>query len=225
MTPTKYKRNKTETKIEFVTRIVVSENKPMTASDVVAHIDKRSMKGVSAKNIHANLSDAVSKYDTLCKKRMENEQGQKRVHYYPCDMDVAGEDIPVPAYTKEGGNTFTNLPADGPQVPPAVAVAEKVLADYGESDDKPAKREPVVQRVDIGTGWVKMVDGMPEEFTPNALTSIADAFNATPEATVKMLVRHLKTRPIDWNQDTQRVCYFIKEVLIESYGRSAHRRQ
>ena len=59
MAPTKYKRNKNETKIEFVTRIVVSENKPMTANNVVDCIDKRSMKSVKPHNIHANLSDAV----------------------------------------------------------------------------------------------------------------------------------------------------------------------
>jgi len=137
--PKKYKKQNEETKIASVTRIVRSENKPMTANEEVACIDKRSMKGVKANKIHTNLSDAVSKYDALCKKRMENDKGQMRVHYYPCDMDVEGEDIPIPAYTKDGGNTFTNEGVDLDDLPDAVKVAEKVLADLGASDDDDAE--------------------------------------------------------------------------------------
>ena len=230
MTPTKYKRNKKETKIEFVTRIVVSENKPMTANDVVRCIDKRSMKSVKPHNIHANLSDAVSKYDSLCKKRMENEQGKMRVHYYPCSMDVEGEDIPVPAYTKEGGNTFSNEPADEEDGTPApVKVAEKVLADLGASTDGVIavenKRAPVQRRVAIEGGWVDMVDGTPKTFTPNALRSIADGVNMTDEALVRLLVGALKNRAIDFNQQTQGLAYRIKEFMLDNYGLSGHRRK
>ena len=231
MTPKKYKRNKNETKIEFVTRIVVSENKPMTANDVVASIDRRSMKSVKPHNIHANLSDAVSKYDTLCKKRMENEQGKMRVHYYPCSMDVEGEDIPVPAYTKEGGNTFTNEPADEEDETPApVKVAEKVLADLGASEPKAHigtkdSRDPVRRRVMIDGGWVDMVDDAPKNFTPNALRSIADGVNMTDEALVRLLVGALKNRAVNFNQQTQTLAYFIKEFMLDNYGLSGHRRQ
>lgn len=225
MTPNKYKKQNEETKIEFVTRIVTSENKPMTASEVVACIDKRSMKGVVAKNIHTNLSDAVSKYDALCKKRMENDKGQMRVHYYPCGMDVEGEDIPVPAYTKEGGNTFTKEGVDLDDLPDAVKVAEKVLVDLGASDDTPAKREPVQRRIAIDGGWVDMVDGTPKTFTPNALRSIADGVNMSDDYLVRMLVGTLKSRTIDFNQQTQALAYLIKEFMLENFGLSGHRRQ
>lgn len=225
MTPTKYKRNKDETKIEFVTRIVTSENEPMTANDVIACIDKRSMRGVMPKKIHANLSDAVSKYDTLCKKRMLNDKGKVRVHYYPCDMEVEGEDIAVPAYTKDGGNTFTKEGVDLDDLPDAVKVAEKVLANLGASDDEPAKREPVQRRVMIDGGWVEMVDGTPKTFTPNALRSIADGVNMTDDYLVRMLVGALKSRAIDFNQQTQALAYRIKEFMLDNYGLSGHRRQ
>lgn len=225
MTPKKYKKQNEETKIEFVARIVCGENKPMTANDVVACIDKRSMRGVKPQNIHANLSDAVSKYDTLCKKRMENDKGQMRVHYYPCGMDVEGEDIPVPAYTKEGGNTFTKEGVDLDDLPDAVKVAEKVLADLGASDDTPAKREPVRRRIMIDGGWVDMVDDTPSAFTPNALRSIADGVNMTDDYLVRMFVATLKNRQVDFNQQTQRLAYLIKEFMLDNYGLSGHRRQ
>ena len=131
MNPTKYKPENKERKIDFVTRIVVTENRPMTANDVVGCIDRRSMRKMNPLSIHANLSDAVSKYESLCKKRMMNNKGQMRVHYYPCSMDVVGEDIPIPSHTKKGGHTFEK----------AVEVAEKVLVDLGAMSPPPAKTE------------------------------------------------------------------------------------
>ena len=194
MTPKKYKKQNEETKIEFVARIVCGENKPMTANDVVACIDKRSMKGVKPQNIHANLSDAVSKYDTLCKKRMENDEGQMRVHYYPCGMDVEGEDIPVPAYTKDGGNTFTKEGVDLDDLPDAVKVAEKVLADLGASDDdddawspKPTAEEVakwgedydpalgVTRIVKVEGGFVEMQNDIVLGFTTSIVGHLAEA--------------------------------------------------
>lgn len=238
----KYKIEKEETKQQFVTRIVENENAPLTANAVVSLIDKRSMKDVKASKIHANLSDAA-KHGLIGKTRFQAEGDSRAyVHYHPVDMVVPGEDIPIPAYEKQGGysktDSFTKKAIDSfnesvNRKPAAVKVTEKVIADIAGlpadgptvSDDKPAKREPVVEMVDIGTGWVEMVDGVPKKFTPNALTSIADSFNATPEVTVEMLVRFLKTRPIDWNQDTQRTCFFIKGLLKDGYGLSAHRRK
>ena len=160
---------------------------------------------------------------------MENDKGQMRVHYYPCGMDVEGDDIPVPAYTKEGGNTFSNEPADEEDETPApVKVAEKVLADLGASDDepaKPAKREPVRRRVMIDGGWVEMVDGAPKTFTPNALRSIADGVNMTDDYLVRMLVGTLKSRQVNFNQQTQELAYRIKAFMLDNFGLSGHRRQ
>mgnify|MGYP003135999959 CR=1 FL=1 len=150
MTPKKYKPEANEKKIEFVARIVTSEDRPMTAAEVCAHIDKRSMKSMNPKNIHANLSDSAGKYNLLGKTRMISGDGKKRVNYHPVGMVVEGEDIAVPYYTKEGGNTFVNeeqqteeptgvltLDEDGmlQHKPDAVKVAEQVLADLGASDD------------------------------------------------------------------------------------------
>ena len=132
MNPTRYKyeQNKNEAKIAFVTRIVTSENRPMTASEVFACIDTEAMPDVVAQRIHANLSDAAGNYEMIGKTRMLNKEGEMRVHYFPLGMSVDGEEIPVPLYTKEGGNTFTNE-----DTPDAVKVAEKVLADLGADDD------------------------------------------------------------------------------------------
>ena len=126
MNPTRYKQNKNEAKIAFVTRIVTSENRPMTASEVFACIDTEAMPDVVAQRIHANLSDAAGNYKMIGKKRMLSKQNEMRVHYFPLGMNVDGEEIPVPLYTKEGGNTF-----DNEDTPDAVKVAEKVLADLG----------------------------------------------------------------------------------------------
>ena len=130
MNPTRYKQNKNEAKIAFVTRIVTSENRPMTASEVFACIDTEAMPDVVAQRIHANLSDAAGNYKMIGKKRMLSKQNEMRVHYFPLGMNVDGEEIPVPLYTKEGGNTF-----DNEDTPDAVKVAEKVLADLGADDD------------------------------------------------------------------------------------------
>lgn len=130
MNPRKYTQNKNEAKIAFVTRIVTGENRPMTASEVFACIDTDAMPDVVARRIHANISDAAGNYNLIAKKRMLSKEGEMRVHYFPLGMNVDGEDIPVPAYTKEGGNTFTNE-----DTPDAVKVAEKVLADLGADDD------------------------------------------------------------------------------------------
>jgi|14BtaG_2_1085337.scaffolds.fasta_scaffold00496_18 hypothetical protein len=165
MNPRKYKQNNNEAKIAFVTRIVTSENRPMTASEVFACIDTDAMPDVVARRIHANTSDAAGNYNLIAKKRMLNKEGLMRVHYFPLGMNVDGEDIPVPAYTKEGGNTFTNESADEEEeanecwkcgsivamedtvvegtksfcsscaIPAPVKVAEKVLADLGADDD------------------------------------------------------------------------------------------
>jgi len=138
MNPTRYKQNKNEAKIAFVTRIVTSENRPMTASEVFACIDTEAMPDVVAQRIHANLSDAAGNYKMISKKRMLSKQSEMRVHYFPLGMNVDGEEIPVPLYTKEGGNTF-----DNEDTPDAVKVAEKVLADLGADDDA----EPLILEV------------------------------------------------------------------------------
>ena len=109
--------------------------------------------------------------------------------------------------------------------PTAVKVAEKVLADLGASDDTPAKREPLAMRVDIGTGWVDMENGVPKDFTPNAWTSIANCINTTPEELTRMFVRHLSSRTIDSDHKVTGLCFQIKEMLLDGYGLSAHRRQ
>lgn len=130
MTPRKYTQRNNEAKMSFVARIVTDEHRPMTASEVFACIDTDAMPDVVSQRIHANLSDAAGNYNLIGKKRMLSKEGEMRVHYFPLGMNVDGEEIPVPLYTKEGGNTFTNE-----DTPDAVKVAEKVLADLGADDD------------------------------------------------------------------------------------------
>jgi hypothetical protein len=91
------------------------------------------MPNATSAKIHANLSDASGTYNLIGKLRMMSTNiGKMRVHYHPLSLSgvVDGEHIPVPAYTKEGGNTFVNE-----DKPDAVKVAEKVLADLGADDD------------------------------------------------------------------------------------------
>lgn len=258
--PKKYKIGNEETKQQFVARIVETENAPLTANAVIALIDKRSMKDVKASKIHANLSDAA-KHGLIGKTRFQAEGDSRAyVHYHPVDMVVPGEDIPIPAFEKQGG--YTKTPAETKEAvdsfneqfkkaeehseetaelnhaffeearlwrkrnkPDAVKVAEKVLDDLGASDDEPAKREPLAMRVDIGTGWVDMENGVPKKFTPNAWTSIADCINATPEELTAMFVRHLSSRTIDHDHEVAGLCFRIKEMLLNDYGLSAHRRK
>lgn len=223
MTTKKYTKEKDENQQQFVTRIVDTENAPLTANAVVALIDKRSMKKVKASKIHANLSDAV-KHGLIGKTRFQAEGDSRAyVHYHPLDMVVAGESIPIPAFEKQGGYT-RDTDADADDKPAAVKVAEKVLADLGASDE-PAKREPLALRVDIGTGWVDMENGVPKRFTPNAWTSVADCINATPEELTEMFVRHLSSRTIDHDHKVAGLCFQIKEMLLNGYGLSAHRRK
>lgn len=231
MTPKKYKPERKETKIAFVTRIVTSENRAMTAAEVVACIDNRSMRYMNPKNIHANLSDAVGKYDLIGKTRMMSN-GKKRVNYHPVGMVLEGEDIPVPAFTKEGGNTFVNeeqsedptgvltLDEDGmlQHKPDAVKVAEKVIADLGGDYHTTPPTKPRTKRVAVDKGWVEMVDGIPKSFTPNALSSIAETMNWTLERTERVIISHLRQWSVEQLNSTMMHC--LIQMLQQSYGRA-----
>lgn len=229
----KYKLEIEEKKKQFVARIVQTENAPLTANAVVALIDKRSMKKVKASKIHANLSDAV-KHGLIGKTRFQAEGDSRAyVHYHPLDMVVAGESIPIPAFEKQGGYT-RDTDADADDKPAAVKVAEQVIADIAGLPDsvptvidgmKVAAQQRAKQRVDIGTGWVDMENGVPKKFTPNAWTSIADCINATPEELTAMVVRHFSSRTIDHDHEVAGICFRLKEMLLNDYGLTAHRRK
>ena len=70
-----------------------------------------------------------------------------------------------------------------------------------------------------------MENGVPISFTPNAWTSIADCINTTPEELTRMFVRHLSSRTIDSDHKVAGLCFQIKEMLLDGYGLSAHRRK
>ena len=235
----------------FVARIVNTENKPLTANEVHALINNKMVvnRGRTVVQTQANLADAVrtgrlDKTRIIIETRTDDDpkgyRGKHRVVYHPTNMKPMGLDIPVPSYTKDGGRLIqegTLLEDDDDETkndptfptgpwknkPSAVKVAEKVIAHLGASDFD--KREPVVQEVDIGTGWVKMENGVPISFTPNAWTSIADCINTTPEELTRMFVRHLSSRTIDSDHKVAGLCFQIKEMLLDGYGLSAHRRK
>ena len=208
----KYKLENKETKQRFVTRIVESENTPLTASAVVALIDKRSMKDVKASKIHANLSDAV-KQGFIGKTRFQ-AAGDSRayVHYHPVDMVVPGESIPIPAFEKQGGYTKTPA-ADAIEdsKPDAVKVAEKVLADIAGlpadgptvSDDfypKPTAEEVakwgedydpalgVTRIVKVEGGFVEMQNDIVLGFTTSIIGHLAQSLFVEHDVAERMVL-------------------------------------
>lgn len=226
MTPKKYTLKEQEPKIEFVTRVVTSEDRPMTAQEVFDCIDLKSMPHATRQKIHANLSDASGTYQLIGKSRMMSNIGKKRVHYHPRGMVVSGEDIPVPAYSKTGGNTFVNE-----DKPDAVKVAEKVLADLGADDDDDGLRtlltnEPIPtnesgyhrKRIAVDRGWVDMVDGRPKTFTLHTLATIAETMNWTVERTERVIIAHLRQVSVDGINKT--LLHYLIQTLQQSYGRA-----
>jgi hypothetical protein len=91
----KYKQQEKETQRNFVSRIVNTEDRPMTVNEVYDLIQKRNRN--TKLNIHASLSDAV-KHGSLSKTMIEDTEGKRRVHYHPITQQPMGEDIPIPAY-------------------------------------------------------------------------------------------------------------------------------
>ena len=210
----KYKIENKETKQRFVARIVEKENAPLTANAVIALIDKRSMKDVKASKIHANLSDAV-KNGLIGKTRFQAEGDSRAyVHYHPVDMVVPGEDIPIPAFEKQGGytktpaetkeaidsfNEFVNsktekviadiagLPADGPTVSDDFypkPTAEEV-AKWGE-DYEPALG--VTRIVKVEGGFVEMQNDIVLGFTPSVIGHLAQSLFVEHSEAEKMVL-------------------------------------
>ena len=202
----KYTLENKEKKQRFVARIVDTENAPLTASAVVALIDKRSMKDVKASKIHANLSDAA-KQGFIGKTRFQ-AAGDSRayVHYHPVGMVIPGESIPIPAFEKKGG--YTKTPAAdaiaSDSKPDAVKVAEKVLADLGASDDdfypKPTAEEVakwgedydpalgVTRIVKVEGGFVEMQNDIVLGFTTSVIGHIAQSLFVEHDVAERMLL-------------------------------------
>jgi len=95
-----YRKQKNERVRDYVIRIVTSENKPLTVDEVVRLMHLNSRIARAKVTYHATLSDAV-RDDLLAKTRMPNKKGNSRVHYHPLGMHPIGDEIPVPAYTKD----------------------------------------------------------------------------------------------------------------------------
>lgn len=95
-----YRKQTNERVRDYVIRIVTSENKPLTVDEVVGLMHWKSRNARAKVTYHATLSDAV-RDDLLAKTRMPNKKGNNRVHYHPLGMHPIGDEIPIPAYTKD----------------------------------------------------------------------------------------------------------------------------
>lgn len=135
----KYKQEEKETQRNFVSRIVNTENRPMTVDEVYDLIHKRNRN--TKLNIHASLSDAV-KNGSLSKTMIINDDMKGRVHYHPITQQPMGEDIPIPAYQyRHKKNAITDFDAMWFSKDDAF----HRLADSLEEEDK--KRDAVVSTI------------------------------------------------------------------------------
>ena len=202
----KYTKGEKEKKHAFVARIVISEDRPMTANDVVSCIHKKTMEKMNPLNVHSNLSDSSGRYELIAKTRMKNAQGQKRVHYHPIGMVVEGEDIQVPAFTKTTGYKH--------------GASEQVVADLGASSlvlpsAKPAPRNHLIK---VDKGWVKMVDSKPSTFILNSLATVAETMNWSMRRTERVILQHL--RDSHAGNVNRLLMHHLIESLLDTYGRS-----
>lgn len=115
-TRTKFKRNDNETLYVFVTRIIDTSSKPMTAKEVYNSIDRDTIKtyklqkgshkrgeGLTLSIVQATLGYAAKK-ELLTKKVVPSKP--IRVHYMSNAIakKITGDDIPIPKYNKGNYN-------------------------------------------------------------------------------------------------------------------------
>ena len=105
----KYTRNPKESRTNFVARIVIEENKPMTAEDIHAVVDKRAgeNRGKDKGYWQSFASTAVST-DLIDKTRVvkNHETGGTHVVYHPLGMHPIGEEIPRPLFNRKSKPNF-----------------------------------------------------------------------------------------------------------------------
>ena len=111
----KYTRNPKESRTNFVARIVIEENKTMTAEDIHAVIDRRAgeNRGKDKAYWQSFASTAVST-DLIDKTRVvkNHETGGTHVVYHPLGMHPIGEEIPRPLFNRKSKPNFVKVAED-----------------------------------------------------------------------------------------------------------------
>ena len=140
----RYTREHDETFLTFVTRIVNTENKPMTVDEICDKMDGTSRSVRSAVLWHTSCSDAVRR-GWIEKTRCPDAKGRNRVHYHPLTLHPIGDEIARPLFTKGGAIDE-----------PPIFVYENEGIDL---DDLPADPAPDVQ---LGNDAMKTVQAWEE---------------------------------------------------------------
>lgn len=128
-------------RLAFVSRIVNTENKPLSVKEAWSLTNKRDAKdiGLNQTRFGAALSAAV-RGGRIDKTRIQETPTKYVVKYHPVDMKPMGLDIPVPFYTRDTKDnpyfpddddvfTFDDDEEQEGDKPDAVKVAEQVIAD------------------------------------------------------------------------------------------------
>ena len=127
----KYTRNPKESRTNFVARIVIEENKPMTAEDIHAVVDKRAgeNRGKDKGYWQSFASTAVST-DLIDKTRVvkNHETGGTHVVYHPLGMHPIGEEIPRPLFNRKSKPNFVKIAEDVLKNPPS----SRLMKDFDD---------------------------------------------------------------------------------------------
>ena len=133
----KYTRNPKESRTNFVARIVIEENKPMTAEDIHAVVDKRAgeNRGKDKGYWQSFASTAVST-DLIDKTRVvkNHETGGTHVVYHPLGMHPIGEEIPRPLFNRKSKPNFVKVAEDVLKNPPS-STLKKDFDDWNFTKD------------------------------------------------------------------------------------------
>tara|TARA_R100000388_G_scaffold94978_2_gene84710 strand:+ start:1781 stop:2500 length:720 start_codon:yes stop_codon:yes gene_type:complete len=193
----KYKRNPKESRTNFVARIVIEENKPMTAEDIHAVVDKRAgeNRGKDKAYWQSFASTAVST-DLIDKTRVvkNHETGGTHVVYHPLGMHPIGEEIPRPLFNRKSKPNF-------------VKVAEDVLSDFIPPHTKHTPIDENVFNKLAMKDFIKHDKNMVKEFDPqrfaDAITEQRDAIVSTVKHvfTAEQLLQSLENLNQDLHDD------------------------
>ena len=98
----RYSREHDETYLSFVTRIINTEDKPMTVDEICDKMDGATRSVRSDVLWHASCSDAVRRGWIEKTRCFHVTNGRNRTHYHPTWQHPIGDDIPRPLYHKKG---------------------------------------------------------------------------------------------------------------------------
>lgn len=143
----RYTREHDEPYLTFVTRIVNTENKPMTVDEICDKMDGASRSVRSTVLWHTSCSDAVRR-GWIEKTRCPDAKGRNRVHYHPLTLHPIGDEIARPLFTK------------GDAIDEPLFVYENKGIDL---DDLPADPAPAIKDdVQLGNDAMKTVQAWEE---------------------------------------------------------------